>query len=256
MPFTLSHAVLAPPLSKLSQGHLPVAALAIGCMTPDLYRLFTQENTPLTHQWAGLLFPNLPLGLCFCLLWYVIYRPVTYRCLEIQDPLGIKSLDDFISFSFLNCIALIIGISTHLIWDGLTHLDFRTFAFKETLAQNISLLGFSYPLHFVLQIGSSILALPFLIKMCWDYYKTHQHHHPVPSKLKRFALISMILSILYGLFSVFDYNRHINTDLWNTEPYFFIGKSMNEFTQAGLTVFTMACLLFLFLDRTGRSKSF
>jgi hypothetical protein len=29
MPFTLSHAVLAPPLSKLSKGHLPVAALAM-----------------------------------------------------------------------------------------------------------------------------------------------------------------------------------------------------------------------------------
>ncbi|ENU25615.1 hypothetical protein F992_03359 [Acinetobacter modestus] len=65
MPFTLSHAVLAPPLSKLSKGHLPVAALAIGCMTPDLHRLFTQETIALTHQWSGILFPNLPIGLFF-----------------------------------------------------------------------------------------------------------------------------------------------------------------------------------------------
>lgn len=256
MPFTLSHAVLAPPLSKLSQGHLPVAALAIGCMTPDLYRLFTQENIALTHQWSGILFPNLPIGLFFCLLWYLIYRPVTYRCLEIRHPLNIHSLDDFISFSFLSCLALILGISTHLIWDGLTHLDFRTFAFKEILAQNISLLGFSYPLHFVLQIGSSIFALPFLIRMCWHYYKTHQHPDPVPVKLKGFALLSVILSISYGLFSVLEYNQHISTDLWNSERYFFIGKSINEFTQAGLTVFTVACLLFLFLDRKHHLKSF
>ncbi|ENU25078.1 hypothetical protein F993_00468 [Acinetobacter proteolyticus] len=256
MPFTLSHAVLAPPLSKLSKGHLPLAALAIGCMTPDLYRLFTQENINLTHQWAGLLFPNLPIGLFFCLLWYLIYRPVIYRILGIQHPLNLHSFDHALSFLFMNCLGISIGIATHLIWDGLTHLDFRTFAFKEILAQNISLLGFHYPLHFVLQIGSSIIALPFLMKMCWHYYKTHQHHHPVPSRLKGFALISMILSIFYGLFSVFDYNRHISADLWNSERYFFIGKSINEFTQAGLTVFTMACLLFLFWDRTERLKSF
>jgi len=256
MPFTLSHAVLAPPLSRLSQGHLPIAALAIGCMTPDLYRLFTQENIALTHQWSSMFFPNLPLGLCFCLLWYLIYRPVAYCCLEVQDPLNIKSLDDFISFSFLTCIALIVGISTHLIWDGLTHLDFRTFAFKEILSQNVYLFGFNYPLHFVLQIGSSIIALPFLVKMCWHYYKTHQYHHPVPTRFKGFALISMVFSIVYGLFSVWDYSRHISTELWNNERYFFIGKSINEFTQAGLTVFTMACLLFLFLDRNERIKSF
>ena len=65
MPFTLSHAVLAPPLSKLTKGHLPIAALAIGCMTPDLYRLFTDESIDTTHQWSGILFPNLPIGLFF-----------------------------------------------------------------------------------------------------------------------------------------------------------------------------------------------
>ncbi|MFV5265051.1 DUF4184 family protein [Acinetobacter courvalinii] len=256
MPFTLSHAVLALPLSKLSQDHLPVAALAIGCMTPDLYRLFTQENTPLTHQWAGILFPNLPLGLCFCLLWYIIYRPVTYRFLSLKDPLNLTSFDRVITFILMSCFAIILGTATHLIWDGLTHLDFRTFAFKETLAQSISLWSFSYPLHFVLQIGSSIIALPFLIKMCWRYYKTHHHHHPVPFRLKGLALICIVLSVFYGLLSVLDYSRHIRADLWKNEPYFFIGKSMNEFTQAGLTVFTMACVLFLFLDRTARSKSF
>ena len=131
MPFTLSHAVLAPPLSKLSKGHLPVAALAIGCMTPDLHRLFTQETIALTHQWSGILFPNLPIGLFFCLLWYLIYRPVSYRFLGIKDPIKISNFDDAVGFSLMNCFAIILGTATHLIWDGLTHLDFRTFAFKD-----------------------------------------------------------------------------------------------------------------------------
>ncbi|HRA91422.1 MAG TPA: DUF4184 family protein, partial [Acinetobacter sp.] len=175
MPFTLSHAVLAPPLSKLSRGYLPVAALAIGCMTPDLYRLFTEETIELTHQWSGLLFPNLLIGLLFCLLWYFIYRPISYRFLGLKDPLQIKSFDDVVAFSLMSCFAIMLGTATHLIWDGLTHLDFRTFAFKDFLAQNIALFGFHYPLHFILQITSSVVTLPFLWSMCRNYYRTHQH---------------------------------------------------------------------------------
>ncbi|ENW95327.1 hypothetical protein F903_01079 [Acinetobacter sp. NIPH 298] len=249
MPFTLSHAVLAPPLSKISKGHLPIAALAIGCMTPDLYRLFTQGNIALTHQWSGILFPNLPIGLFFCILWYLLYRPVIYRLFAIQDPLHIHSFDRFIAFSLMSCFAVIVGTATHLIWDGLTHLDFRTFAFKTMLAQQISLFGFNYPLHFVLQIGSSIIALPFIFWMCLGYYQKHKQNGIAPKAFKFFLWISLIISSIGGLLSLWDYNRHIASEIWMKEPYFFIGKSINEFTQTGLTIFTLSCLLLLFFDR-------
>ena len=78
MPFTISHAVIAPPLAKLSRNTLPIA-LAIGSMTPDLYRLFTMQSGMLTHQWQGLFYPNLALGLLFSAIWYLLYRPVVYR---------------------------------------------------------------------------------------------------------------------------------------------------------------------------------
>ncbi len=92
MPFTISHAVIAPPLSKLSRNTLPVAALAIGSMTPDLYRLFTMQSGMLTHQWKGLIYPNLALGFIFCAIWYFLYRPVIYRFFGIQHDLGLNSL--------------------------------------------------------------------------------------------------------------------------------------------------------------------
>ncbi|MGL5159414.1 MAG: DUF4184 family protein [Acinetobacter junii] len=249
MPFTLSHAVLAPPLSKLTKGHLPIAALAIGCMTPDLYRLFTQANLPIAHQWSGVIFPNLPIGLFFCLLWYLIYRPVMYRVLGIIHPLNIKSFDQIITFVLMTCFAIIIGTATHLVWDGLTHLDFRTFAFRDLLAQNISIFGLNYPLHFILQITSSVVALPFMFCMCKSYYHTHKQLKAVPVKIKLFMIISLIISTISGMLSVWDYSHHIHSDLWNTERYFFIGKSINEFTQTGLILFTASCLVLLFLDR-------
>lgn len=252
MPFTLSHAVLAPPLSKLSKGHFPVAALAIGCMTPDLHRLFTQVNHNLTHQWSGVLFPDLPIGIFFCLLWYLLYRPVIYRFLGIHHPLNVKSFDDVISLSLMSCIGIIIGTATHLIWDGFTHLDFRTFAFKDFLAQDIIFWGFDYPLHFILQIGSSIVTLPFLCWMCWSYCQQHRQNIIVSPKIKLFLLFSFMFSITGGLLSIWDYSRYITAELWYTERYFFIGKSLNEFTRTALSFFTFGCLLFLYLDRKGR----
>lgn len=181
MPFTISHAVIAPPLSKLSQNTLPIAALAIGSMTPDLYRLFTVQSSMLTHQWKGLIYPNLALGLAFCAVWYFLYRPVVYRfwCATWSWPQLFKTY----FYIFIGVIfALIVGIATHLIWDGLTHSDFRTFVFKDVLATTIHLFGHPYPLHRLLQLGSSVLALPFLGWMGIHYYQRYKQHWKVDKK--------------------------------------------------------------------------
>ncbi len=187
MPFTISHAVIAPPLSKLSQNTLPVAALAIGSMTPDLYRLFTMQSGMLTHQWKGLIYPNLALGLIFCAIWYFLYRPVIYRFFGIQHDLDLHSLKRIFLFLIGTLLALILGIATHLIWDGLTHSDFRTFIFKDVLATTVHLLGHPYPLHRLLQLGSSALALPFIVWMCVHYYQHYKQHWKVNYKIKIFA---------------------------------------------------------------------
>lgn len=162
MPFTLSHAVLAPPLAKLTGDRLPIAALAIGTMVPDLFRLFTNANYDGSHQWSGLIFPNLVLGLVFCAIWYALYRPMLLIFFGLNKPLNIHSLNRFCGFILSLIVAILIGTATHLVWDGLTHVDFRTFAFKDLLMQPVQLLHKSYPLHRVLQIGLSALALPVL----------------------------------------------------------------------------------------------
>lgn len=73
----------------------------------------------------------------------------------------LDSFKRFIYFLIGIIFALIIGIATHLIWDGLTHSDFRTFIFQDFLSQTVHFFGRPYPLHRLLQLGSSALALPF-----------------------------------------------------------------------------------------------
>lgn len=255
MPFTLSHAVLAPPLSKLTGNRLPVAALAIGCMVPDLYRLFVRhghDDPYLAHYWSSLLYPDLMLGLGFSFFWYVLYRPVIYRFCGIQHPLNIEGFCSAFRFILGTVCAVLIGVCTHILWDGLTHADFRTVVFKSFLAKDISLFGHIYPLHRTLQIGTSIVVLPILAWMLHRYYRHYQQYFKISKKVLLWGWGLTALSILSGFISVADYLRYFPWHIISSDLYHIIGISFNEFTQTALIVFTLGCVLFLFLDRNYR----
>lgn len=170
----------------------------------------------------------------------------------IQHDLDLNSLKRIFLFLVGTLLALILGIATHLIWDGLTHSDFRTFVFKDVLATNIHLLGHPYPLHRLLQLGSSALALPFIVWMCVHYYQRYKQHWKVSKKIKFFAWFLLILSTVLGLFSFWDYARYIPHEVWHADTYYFTGRSINEFMQGWLSTFSLGCLLFLVLDRQQR----
>lgn len=249
MPFTISHAVLALPLSKWSGQRLPISALAIGCMVPDLVRLFTSEEINSTHLWSAWLYPNLLIGLLFCLCWYLIFRPAVFRFLGLHKPLNITSFKKIIIFVFWIMLSLIIGTATHLIWDGLTHVDYRTFAFHDFLSQSIRIGNQHFPIHRVLQIGTSILALPILLWMGLKHQKIHTQIKPLDPKIKMYALSLLIISFFAGCFNYIAFTQPLGTIPWQNDLYWFIGKSINHFFSSFLIVFAFGCMLFQILDR-------
>lgn len=88
--------------------------------------------------------------------------------------------------------------------------------------------------------------------MSVHYYKKHRQYLAVSLKIKSFAGGLFFFSILTALFSVWDYARYIPTDVWQSDLYYFTGRSINEFSQGFLITFSLGCLLFLFLDRDYR----
>ena len=252
MPFTISHAVLAPPIAKLTGYRLPISALAIGSMTPDLYRLFTSESYDTSHQWQGLIVPNLLIGLAFCLLWYGLYRPAIFRWIGMLKPIDWGSFDKMLGFILSMIMALIVGISSHLIWDGLTHSDFRTFAFDHFLNRSVALFDHVYPMHRVLQIGTSILALPFMAWMGVHYYLKHKQAGLVQAKIKISGLLIVLISLLTAAYYYLQFLQTLGSNPWSSDLYSFIGRSVNQFSSAFLITFSLGCLLFLFLDRNRR----
>jgi len=101
----------------------------------------------------------------------------------------------------------------------------------------------------VLQIGTSILALPVLFWFSWRYYLLYRQHLKVSSKIKTYFWILFGLAFLAGAWSVYDYLSYFKPELISSELYFFTGKSINEFSQASLAIFSLGCILFLILDR-------
>ena len=247
MPFTLSHAVLAPPIAKLSGGRLPIGALAIGCMVPDLYRLLVKKEILLNHQWHGIFHPDLWVGLLFCFLWYGLYRPMIFQAIGISNPLKLHSLTAILKFFIRLVIAVLIGTATHIIWDGLTHLDFRTFAFRDFLAQPVTLFQHVYPMHNVLQIGCSFLALPFLIWMAIHYILTYKQHHPVSNRMKIFSVLVICASCLAGIVYYFYQIKLTGLIPQKMNLYSYMGFLIKTFTQGALDCFSAFACLFLIL---------
>lgn len=252
MPFTISHAVIAPPIAKLTGYRLPISALAIGSMTPDLYRLFTAESYDVSHHWSGVIIPDLFIGLFFCILWYALWRPAIFRWIGVNKPINIVSFDSALGFILSVIIALLIGISTHLIWDGLTHSDFRTFAFGDFLNHQASLFGHIYPMHRILQIGTSVLALPFMLWMALHYYLKYKQHQPVSRKIKTYAVLIVTISLFFSSYAYIRFVQSLGATPWRTDLYSFIGRSVNQFASVFLVAFSIGCILFLLLDRFKR----
>ncbi|MGI8685778.1 MAG: DUF4184 family protein [Acidimicrobiales bacterium] len=78
MPFTVAHAVVAPPLSKMSGGRLDVTALAVGAMSPDFaYVIFLDTGRNFGHTVPGVLLFCLPASMVVLAVWHgLVKRPL------------------------------------------------------------------------------------------------------------------------------------------------------------------------------------
>lgn len=246
MPFTLSHAVVAPPIAHLSRNFLPIAAVAIGSMLPDFYRLFTTQEGGFSHSWPAILHPNFMIGLGFCLLWYWLYRPVLYQLFDLEDPLPILSIGDAIKFSLGCSIGLVLGNALHILWDGLTHLDSRTWILHDFLAQSVQLFGHEVVLHVILQLSCSAISLPILAWMMWRYRKQHHMEYAHSLYLKLTISLILVLSMIAGLFYSSQNLRYFYEATEYHFAYYFIGRAFNEFSQGFLVCSCLGfCLLLI-----------
>jgi hypothetical protein len=170
MPFTLAHPAIVFPLLKSKR--FSSTALIIGSMVPDFeFYLQLREVENIGHSWFGIVMIDFPLALMMCFLFHNVLK----KAMLDNMPLYFKKR--FIIFEKFNwnnytkthttavVISLLIGIVSHLLWDGFTHEDGLFVSLFPVLSTTISLFLFSMPLYLLLQILFSIVGL--LLAVYW-----------------------------------------------------------------------------------------
>jgi hypothetical protein len=169
MPFTFSHPAIVLPLT-LKKIRLSATGLIIGSMTPDFEYFIRMRNvSKYSHTYAGLFWFDLPLALLLCFIYHDIVRN------SLFDNLPIFLKERFIiykKFQWANyfqknwvvvCISILIGATSHIVWDAFTH---ETLFFVEKDPElstvmkvgTINLAGYKF-----LQLASSIVGLLVVI---------------------------------------------------------------------------------------------
>jgi formate-dependent nitrite reductase membrane component NrfD len=186
MPFTISHAAVVLPFSRVLARWRLLSAVVIGSMVPDFGLFFPWRMHRFeTHSAFALLTFCLPVGLAtYWLFQYLIKAPL----IEVL-PEGayarwrpFSSAADFSSLRqwVMAACGVLVGAVTHLVWDAFTHENARGIRMVPWLEEPAVEIG-NHRMAGVrlLQDGSSLLGLVVvLVLVCYALRRGHEQLVP------------------------------------------------------------------------------
>ena len=127
MPFTVAHVVAARPLWRAVGGRLPLSAVAVGSVAPDLeYLWHLDTERTIGHDLWGAVVLDMPLALALLALWHGLFK----RALAALVSRRFRPAIDTGPFPFgplrrfgVVVLGVLVGVAGHLVWDGFTHRD-------------------------------------------------------------------------------------------------------------------------------------
>ena len=174
MPFTISHAAVVLPFSRLLARWRLLSAVVIGAMVPDFGLFFPWHMERVeTHSVMGLLTFCLPVGVaCYWVFQLLIKTPVVEllpesayaRWRPYSSPAAIANARQWL----LAACGVLAGAVSHLVWDGFTHENGHGVRMIPWLEEPIVEIGSHHLVAFrLLQDGSSLVGLFIVIALVW-----------------------------------------------------------------------------------------
>ena len=185
MPFTISHAAVVLPFSRLLARWRLLSAVVIGAMVPDFGFLFHWRISRFeTHSAWGLFTFCLPVGVAtYWVFQYFIKAPVLEvlpegayaRWRQFSSPAQFASVRQWILAAF----GVLAGALTHLVWDAFTHENARGVRLIPWLEEPIEIGTHHMAVLRLLQDGSSLIGLAIVLGLV-AYGLRRGHDQPVP----------------------------------------------------------------------------
>jgi hypothetical protein len=127
VPFTVAHVVAAQPLWLLSKRRLPLSAVVVGSVAPDLeYLWHLDTERTIGHTLGGVFLLDLPLALGLLGLWHGLLKGPVAALVSprLRPPIDLApfSLQPLRRITVV-VLGVLVGIAGHLLWDGFTHRD-------------------------------------------------------------------------------------------------------------------------------------
>jgi hypothetical protein len=184
MPFTISHAAVVLPFSRLLARWRLLSAVVIGAMVPDFGLFFPWRMQRIeTHSVAALFAFCLPVGMAtYWVFQYLIKAPVLEvlpegayaRWRRYSSPADFSSLRQWILVAF----GVLAGAVTHLVWDAFTHENARGVRLIPWLEEPIDIGAHHMAGLRLLQDGSSLIGLAVVLGLA-VYGLRPGHDQPV-----------------------------------------------------------------------------
>ena len=128
MPFTFSHPAIVLPLTYLPKKWFSLTGLVIGSLIPDFeYFLRMKIKSNYSHTIEGLFWFDLPLGILLAFVFHNSVRNSLFNNLPFCLKSRLKAFthfnwNDYFKRNWYSVIiSILIGASSHLLWDSFTH---------------------------------------------------------------------------------------------------------------------------------------
>jgi hypothetical protein len=253
MPLTFAHPAVVLPLRKLlgRVGFLP--ALAIGSMAPDVpYFVTLGIDRHLGHSISALFWFCVPVGLgIYWLFEYFFKQPFISLCpIALQSRLVALPVTRVSATAII--VSLLIGATTHLLWDSFTHGNSPWLGYLPFLETPLFSLG-NYKVYVfkVFQHGSTFIGLGLIAAWSIRWYREAPHQLvssilPLRKRIRIWGAILVSVILLGTFFGM----RSIGTKAGIIALQHFLGKAITS----GVAVSLVAFFLYSSLWHYNRQK--
>lgn len=202
MPFTAAHPAAVLPLRNRFPSVLPWSALVVGAIAPDLEYFFMGTLTVDAHSLHGVLTFCVPIGvLAWAAFHFLMKRPLVYLLPEgaarrlwpgatRRAAVSVRSLAAVV-------LAILVGTTTHIVWDAFTHDDRWGAHYIHALSWNVvTIYGYDVTVGRILQLASTFFGMAVLAVAFARWYRDQRPDPDTPVVFSTGAKLAILSSFV------------------------------------------------------------